>query len=250
MTSPNIKTTHAFTTRLGGVSTGIYDSLNLAQKAGDNIDNVKENYSRLCAALGISKDDLVCSTQVHGTDIRLITRDDCGRLLQNNPYKADGLISRTPGAALMIFTADCVPILLYDPVKKAAGAFHAGWRGTVSNIAGIAVSKFCESFGSSPADIKAAIGPCISKCCFETHNDVADALRSALGQSANSCFTQTADKFMIDLKQTNRIFLSKAGVTDINISDECTSCSSEKYWSHRKTKGERGTQAAIILIDN
>jgi len=250
MTSPNINTTHAFTTRFGGVSTGIYSSLNLAQKAGDNINNVIENYSRLCTALGISKDDLVCSTQVHGTDIRLITRDDCGMLLQDNPHKADGLISKNPGAALMVFTADCVPILLYDPVKKVAGAVHAGWRGTASNIAGIAVSKICYTFGSSPADIKAAIGPCISKCCFETHNDVADALQNALGQIANNCISQSAGKFMIDLKETNRIFLERAGVTDITISDECTSCSPDKYWSHRKTKGKRGSQAAIILVDN
>jgi len=250
MTSPNINTTHAFTTRAGGVSSGIYKSLNLAQKAGDDIANVKENYSRLCSALNISPDDLICSTQVHGTNIRKVTRHDCGLLLQTNPHKADGLITESPHAALMVFTADCVPILLYDPVKKAAGAVHAGWRGTVADIAGITIENMVNSFGCSPADIKAAIGPCISKCCFETDSDVSDAIKSALGQDASNCFTKKDNKYMIDLKEANRILLSRAGLTDIAVSDECTSCLPDKYWSHRKTKGERGTQAAIILTEN
>jgi len=250
MTSPNIKTAHAFTTRLGGVSSGIYKSLNLAQRAGDDINNVRENYSRLCSALDISTDDLVCSTQVHGVNIRTITRDDCGKLLLPNPHEADALITQSPHAALMVFTADCVPILLYDPVKKAAGAVHAGWRGTAADIAGKTINKMITGFGCSPADICAAIGPCISKCCFETDNDVPDALVSSLGSTASSCFIKKDNKFMIDLKEANRLFLSRAGVRNIAVSNECTSCLPDKYWSHRKTKGRRGTQAAIILLNN
>jgi len=250
MTSPNIKTTHAFTTRFGGVSSGIYESLNLAQRAEDDFNNVEKNYQRLCTALGITTDDLVCSTQVHGTNIRVATLNDCGRLFQPNPHQADGIITQAPGAALMVFTADCVPILLYDPVKKAAGAVHAGWRGTAADITGIAVNKMVDEFGCSPADIKAAIGPCISKCCFETDNDVADALTDALAESAADCFSKRNNKYLVDLKEANRVFLSRAGVSDISISDECTFCSFEKYWSHRKTSGKRGSQAAIIIIDN
>ena len=248
MTSPNINTVHAFTTRFGGVSTGIYESLNLAQKAGDDI-NVKENYARLCKALDISTDSLVCSTQVHGTTIRLASNDDCGNLLKPNPHKADALITQTPNVALMVFTADCVPILLFDPVRKVAGAVHAGWRGTAADIAGIAVLKMRESFGSYPADIKAAIGPCISKCCFETDEDVPAALLKTLSDNADSCYKKTGNKYMVDLKEANRILLTKAGVTDIVLSDECTCCSFDKYWSHRKTKGKRGTQAAIIMLN-
>jgi len=250
MTSPNIKTTHAFTTRIGGVSTGIYDSLNFAQKAGDNIEHVRENYSRLCTALKITTNDIVCSTQVHGTNIRTISRDDCGKLLQKNPHKADALITQSPHVALMVFTADCVPILLYDPVKKVAGAVHAGWRGTVADIAGKTIKKMTEVFNCSPSDIKAAIGPCISKCCFETDKDVSDALIDSLGSAASNCFTKKDSKFMIDLKEANRIYLSKSGLTDISISNECTSCLPDKYWSHRKTKGFRGSQVAIILIND
>jgi len=254
MISPNIDTPHAFTTRFGGVSSGIYGSLNLAQRAGDDLDNVRENYDRLCKALDISVDDIVCSNQVHGTHIRVATRDDRGGLFVAgqgsgvNPNQADGILTQTPGVAPMVFTADCVPILLYDSVNNVAGAVHAGWRSTVSDIAGTAVRKMVSEFGCQAADIKAAIGPCISKCCFETDADVADAMRDAMPDTADTCFVQCNEKYMVDLKAANRIFLENAGVTDIVISNECTSCSSDKYWSHRKTGGQRGSQAAVIAI--
>jgi len=248
MTSPNITTAHAFTTRIGGVSSGIYKSLNLSQSGSDDKNNVKENYSLLCKTIGISPDDIVCSNQVHGTNIRVVTKEDCGFLFKPNPNEADGLITQTPGVALMVFTADCVPVLLYDPVKKVAGAIHAGWRSTVANIVGITVRTMICEFGCSPTDIQAAIGPCISKCCFLTDNDVADAISEALPVTSKECISRQDDKFMIDLKEANRILLANTGITDINISDECTSCRSDKYWSHRKTQGNRGSQAAIIMV--
>jgi len=247
-TAPNIPFTHAFTTRYGGVSSGIFESLNLAQRGEDDFENVEENYSRLCNALDITTDDIVCSTQVHGTHIRVITGYDRGKLFKPEPEQADGLMTWTPGVALMVFTADCVPILLCDPVKKAVAAIHAGWRSTATDIAGIAVRQMVEEFASSPADIRAAIGPCISKCCFETDPDVPTAILTTLPEAASTCFTQHGTKYMVDLKETNRLLLEKAGVTNINISDECTSCLSDKYWSHRKTKGQRGSQVAIIVI--
>jgi len=252
MTASNIPATHAFTTRIGGVSKGIYESLNLAQRADDGFDNVKENYSRLCCALGISTDDLVCSTQVHGTFIRKVTYEDCGELFKPNPHEADALITQTPGVALMVFVADCLPILLYDPVQRVAGAIHAGWRSTVANIAGLTIEKMKNEYGCSPADICAAIGPCISKCCFETDSDVIGALQEALGKDSESCYSkkspnQKNQKFLVDLKETNHILLKSTGVTNIVISDECTSCLYDKYWSHRKTQGKRGSQAAVIV---
>jgi len=248
MTSPNIKVRHAFTTRIGGVSSGIYESLNLAQKAGDDFEKVKENYSIICRAIGIDTEDIVCSTQVHGTHIRVVSRSDCGKLFLPNPHQADGLITQSPGVALMVFTADCVPILLHDPVKEIAGAVHAGWRSTVANITGIAVEKMVNEFACKPVDIKAAIGPCISKCCFETDADVADALYEALNEDANNCLSKHGSKYFIDLKEANRLLLEKAGLIDIIVSDECTSCLADKYWSHRKTQGQRGSQAALIVI--
>jgi len=252
MTAPNIDATHGFTTRYGGVSCGIYESLNLAQRAGDDPENVKENYLRLCKTLGISTDDIVCSAQVHGTHIRCVTKEDCGALFQPEPqpltprYEGDALITNTPGVALMVFTADCVPVLLFDPVKNATGAVHAGWRGTVAGIAEKAVKMMTNEYGCSPADIHAAIGPCISGCCFETDADVADAVTIVLNEKAGSCISKKGNKFLVDLKEVNRIILSNAGLTNITVSDECTSCLCDKYWSHRKTNGRRGTQAAVI----
>jgi len=248
MTSVNIATAHAFTTRFGGVSSGIYESLNLAQRSDDCFDNFKENYSRLCCVLSISPEDLVCSNQVHGTHVRVVTHDDCGKLFKSNPHNADALITNTPGIALMVFVADCVPILLFDPVKRVAGAVHAGWRGTAANIAGITVLKMISEFGCSPADINAAIGPCITKCCFETDSDVADAVKEALKEDSKHCLSQNGKKYNVDLKETNHILLKRAGIENIIISDECTSCNSNKYWSHRKTKGKRGSQAAVIMV--
>ncbi|MCL2248490.1 MAG: peptidoglycan editing factor PgeF [Oscillospiraceae bacterium] len=240
MASPNISAAHAFTTRLGGVSTGILSSLNLSQSAGDKPDNVKENYDLLCKALGIESRDLVCNSQVHGTDIRIATLGDTGKLFERGAPKADGLITNSPGVALMVFSADCVPILLHDPVKNVIGAVHAGWRGTASNIVGCAITKMETVFSCKPSDIRAAIGPCISKCCFETDDDVASAL--------SNVSTKCGEKYMVDLKKSNMLSLEKAGVHDIVVSNECTSCSSDKYWSHRKTKGKRGTQAALITL--
>jgi hypothetical protein len=248
MTSPNITTAHAFTTRVGGVSSGLYESLNLAQGTEDCFDNVKENYSRLCDALGISLEDIVCSTQVHGTRVRVVTRDDCGKLFKSNPQNADALITNIPEIALLVFIADCVPILLYDPVKRVAGAVHAGWRGTAENIAGTAVQKMISEFGCSPSVIHAAIGPCISSCCYETDANVADAIKEMLGDNSKQCLSQKGNKYNVDLKETNRILLKNAEIVNISISDECTSCSSDKYWSHRKTQGKRGSQVAVIMI--
>jgi len=250
MTSPNIHTTHAFTTRFGGVSTGIFASLNLAHRTGDDPENVIENYVLVCRALNITTNDIVCSNQVHGVHIRVVSHDDRCRLFKPSLNKADGLITQTRGVALMIFIADCVPILLHDPVKNVIGAVHAGWRGTASDIAGTAVRKMENDFGCSPADIRAAIGPCISKCCYETDADVAEAIRKSLPETAIRCIAPHGKKYMVDLKEANRLLLTGAGLRDIAISDECTSCSSDKYWSHRKTNGRRGSQAAVILIHN
>ena len=246
MTAPNIETAHAFTTRFGGVSGGVYETLNLGQNLGDDPECVKENYRRLCNALGISEADIVCQRQVHGADVRVVTDTDRGKLYSVTDNEGDGLITASPDVALTVFTADCAAILLYDAVCGVIGAVHAGWRGTAADIAGAAVRKMAGEFGCT--DIKAAVGPCISKCCFETDSDVADALYGALGTQADKCLERRGDKFMVDIKEANRLTLIRAGLKagNIAISDECTFCRSDKYWSHRRTKGIRGTQAAII----
>ena len=248
MTSPNISCRHAFTTRFGGVSDGIYSSLNLGQSLGDDINNVKDNYGIICDTLKISVDDIVKSRQMHGTDIRIVTEKDRAKLFDTEIPAADGLVTNNKNIALIIYTADCVPILLHDPVNKVIGAVHAGWRSTVENIAGKAIQTMIEEFGCSPENIKAAIGPCISVCCFETSQDVPDALRNALGKLADNCIKPHNEKFMVDLKEANRQMLVNAFVEDIKISDECTSCNTDKYWSHRKLNIQRGSQASIITL--
>jgi YfiH family protein len=246
MTAPNIAAAHAFTTRAGGVSQGVYSSLNLGQNRGDDPVCVRENYLRISRALDIHYEDIVCFRQVHGNCVKVVTREDRGGIFIASPREADGIVTQEDGVALMVFSADCVPILLHDPVRGVIGAVHAGWRGTAADIAGEAVRRMQDVFGC--ADIHAAIGPCISKCCFETDIDVRDALYNVLGDETGSFVEIRGSKFMIDLKEANRRLLGRAGVRDIEISDECTFCNPDKYWSHRRMKTGRGSQAAIIAI--
>ena len=247
MTAQNIKTKHAFTTRIGGASRGIYSSLNLGQNLSDEHAHVKDNYALVCSALGIKEEYIVCSKQIHGAIVRVVTREDRGRLYECSEPEADALITRDSGVALVVFVSDCVPILLHDPVRRVIGAVHAGWRGTAADITGVAVQRMSDEFGCLPADIRAAIGPSISACCYETDRDVADAMQSRLSENADTVISMRGEKYMVDLKEANRLLLRKAGVCEITISDECTSCSSEKYWSHRRTNGRRGSQTAIIV---
>lgn len=243
---------HGFSTRYGGVSTGIYASLNLGANRGDDRAAVRENYRRFCGAIGANLDNMVFSSQVHGEIIRTVTLADAGKGLDLEPdFDADGLITDIPGLPLVIFSADCLPILLCDPKRRVISAVHAGWRGTALGIATRAVEKMRDCYGCDPADILAAIGPGISRCCFETHEDVPNAMTEAVGASALRCIeVLPTGKFRVDLKGLNALRLAHAGVARANIavSDDCTACLSDQYWSHRVTQGARGSQAAIIQL--
>lgn len=250
MTAPNISARHGFTTRFGGVSTGDYASLNLRVSCGDRIENVAENYNILGNALDIDLNRAVFSRQVHKDTVRVCSENDRQPPVSPVPYEADALVTNIPQMPIMIFSADCTPILFHDPVKKVIGAAHAGWRGTVLDIAGKTVKKMVSEFGCDPGNICAAIGPCISQCCFETGSEVYNALKDILGDEADSFATPKQNgKFMTDLKGANRRLLEKAGVSNIEISEECTMCSHEKYWSHRITGEARGVQASVIVLD-
>lgn len=242
---------HGFSTRLGGVSEGIYDSLNLGLHRGDEPERVEENFRRFTAAIGADFEGLVLSNQVHGNTVRTITAADRGRGLQRPLWEADGLITDIPGVCLTIFTADCLPVLLYDPVRRVVSAVHAGWRGTAMGIAGEAVKAMVERYGSCPGDILAAIGPGISLCCFETDEDVPNAMTEALGASAlHHIEVRDSGKFHVDLKGMNALRLEKAGLSPdhIAVSDACTMCQHDRFWSHRYTRGQRGSQAAMIQL--
>ena len=149
--------------------------------------------------------------------------------------------------ALVIYTADCTPILLHDPVTGAVGAAHAGWRGTAMGIAGKTAETMVREFGCDPKNIRAAIGPNISFCCVESVRDVPQAMIAALGEEAKPFIRPNGDKYYVNLKEINALWLRKAGVEHIEISDACTVCQSDRFWSHRVTRGERGSQGAVIV---
>ena len=252
MTSPAIKSRHAFTTRIGGVSTGIHESFNLGESRGDEPSLVEENYRRLEKVLGVGQGEFVFSRQIHTDNVRVVTEKDAHKLFDPVPYEADALITARRGVPLMIFIADCVPVLLEDSEAGVIAAVHCGWRSSVMDILGKTVRKMCE-MGAVPERIGAAIGPSIGSCCFETGAEVPEAIDNWLGQDATGFYQPeegVPGKFLVDLRGANRQRLVSLGLPERNISasDECTMCKCEKYWSHRATKGQRGSQAAVIVM--
>lgn len=243
---------HGFSTRLGGVSTGVWTSMNLGTTRGDHPDHVRENYRRFCAAVGADTGSIVMSRQVHGDTVRVVTTADIRHdLCDDVEYEADGLVTDIPGVALTIFSADCIPILLYDPERRVIAAVHAGWRGTALGIAARAAEKMAAVYGCVPSDLRAAIGPGISSCCFETLADVPNAMTAALGAAALPYLASMSNgKYKVDLKGLNALWLGNAGVPPSHIvSDpECTRCHPEKYWSYRTHRDHRGSQAAMIQL--
>lgn len=248
LTAENIPVPHGFTGRIGGVSEGYLSSLNLGMHRGDDPENVVKNYDIVGNALGFSPEKLVLANQIHSDIVRVVTEEDCLGSLSHQAYpECDALVTNTPGVAIAVFTADCTPILYYDPVTGAVGAAHAGWRGTAAGIAAKVVDTMVSAFGCNPSDIRAAIGPNIGSCCFETHADVPQAMLAALGDAARPYIFPQGEKFRVDLKGINAHFLRRAGVENIKIAKECTVCESHRFWSHRATKGKRGSQIAVII---
>lgn len=237
---------HGFTTRLGGVSTGVLDSLNLGMNRGDKPENVAENYRRLGEAVGFDPTRTVLTRQTHSNVVRSVTKADCNGLDHRSYPECDALVTNEPGLTLVVFTADCTPILFYDPITGAVGAAHAGWRGTAADIAGKTVEAMVHNFGCRAENICAAIGPNIGPCHFETDGDVPEAMVAALGEQAEAFIRKKGEKYHLDLKQINAQFLRRAGVAQIDISGECTYCCHDLFWSHRYTAGERGSQGAVI----
>ena len=247
LTAEGISAAHCFTTRHGGVSTGSQSSLNLAIGRGDSMENVERNLHILGDALGFDPEKMVMTMQIHSDIVRVVSDADCCGLCHRNYPQCDGLVTNTPGVALMIFTADCTPLLFHDPVTGAVGAAHAGWRGTAQAIGSRVVEAMVTNFGSKPQDIRAAIGPNVGMCHFETDADVPTAMVEAFGSEANEYIEKKGEKYFLDLKAINALVLRRAGVEHIEISDACTMCQPDRFWSHRVTKGDRGSQGAIIV---
>ncbi len=243
---------HGFSTRQGGVSPAPWDSLNLAIGRADGMEAVQENYHRFCSAASVDSRQVVMPQQTHSTNIRHVTADDAGKgLWRARDYQeVDALITNETGLSLVVFSADCGIILLYDPVHHAAGAVHAGWRGCANGIPEKTVAAMKTAFGSDPAQLQAAIGPCIGQCCFETDSDVPEAMRTALGADAEPYLQWRDPKFHVDLEGLNRQWLLRAGLLPdhIDTCGLCTACHPELFWSHRKMGEQRGAQVALISL--
>lgn len=236
---------HAITTRHGGVSTGRYSSLNLTTGTGDDPRAVGENLARVCAALGLRRDDLVSPNQRHTANVRRIEQADRGQVYTGY----DVFITDQPGVPLLLRYADCTPVLLYDPVRRAAAVIHSGWRGTVQGATRAAVEALGQAYGSRPADLVAGIGPSIGPCCYEVGEDVTDAVRAVFDRPdalLPASAGQARRRF--DLWAANRRWLIEAGVRQIEVAGLCTACRVDEFYSYRAEKGKTGHFGAVMAL--
>lgn len=247
---------HAFSTRLGGVSEGEFTSMNLAFNRGDNPECVTENYKRLCKSAGFDFESLTASAQDHHTFVRAVTKADrgVGIYKPRDMESVDAIITNETGVTLVTYYADCTPLYFVDTKNRAIGLAHGGWRGTVGRIAEKTIQKMTGLYGTNPADITAAVGPAISVCCYEVDKPCIDNFYALEDLDKEKfIFPKDGGKYMLDLLECNRQILVSAGVKpeNITVSDVCTNCNSELLWSHRATKGHRGTMCAFMcLIEN
>jgi len=247
---------HGFSTRLGGVSEGIYSSLNLGFNRGDADENVIENYERISRSIGVDPKSLVVSDQVHKTDLRKVTKEDLGKgVYRSKDYsEIDGLYTNEPGITLVTAYADCVPLYFVDPVHRAIALSHGGWRGTVGKIGPKTVKTLMEEYGSRPEDLVVVIGPSICQDCYEVSEDVAKEFMAQIPEERFADIvpekTETPGKYQLGLWKANQFFLEEAGVlpSNIHISEVCTCCNSDLFHSHRASKGQRGSLSAFLSL--
>jgi polyphenol oxidase len=213
----------AVTARPGGVSSGVYASLNLSLNVGDDPASVLENRRRLAAGFGARPADFVFAEQVHGTGVRIVGDADRGSgasSLEDAISETDALVTRSPGVVLAILTADCVPIVLHDPVAGVLACVHAGWRGTVAGVSAAAIAAM-QTLGSRPADVIAGVGPAIPRSRYQVGPDVQHAVTQAFGPAPFIQPDSVPDRWHLDLWAANRFVLTEAGVPDpqIHITD-------------------------------
>ncbi len=250
MVSDKISARHMFTTRIGGVSSGVFASWNLGMNRGDDVDALRENYRLAGEILGCGGDDFVVTRQVHGRTVYLATESDRCPVGSDKRMECDGFVTNVKGLPLMIYIADCVPVLMHEPEAGVIAAVHCGWKSSVQDILGAAVEKMC-ALGARPENIRAAIGASIGRCCFECDDDVPEAVEGYLGGDTAGLFEKKPDgKTHVDLRAANERRLLQLGLRgeNIDVSSECTMCLPQKYWSHRATNGVRGSMAAAIVL--
>lgn len=246
---------HGFSTRLGGVSQGYFSTMNLTFTTGDDKDAVFENYRRIGGAMGIRPEDMVLSYQTHTTNIRRVTEEDRGKgITRERDYRdVDGLITDVPGIALVTFYADCVPLYFLDPVHKAIGLSHSGWRGTVERMGAKTVRAMEDAYGSRPEDILACIGPSICQSCYEVSEDVAGQFMEAFPGEAHGSILENGrepGKYQLNLWRANEWVLAEAGIqkAHLAVTNVCTCCNPKVLFSHRASKGKRGNLGAFLEL--
>ena len=242
---------HAFSTRLGGVSEGVFSSMNLGFRRGDKEENVWENYRRICAAAGFDPQKLTASSQDHHTVIRRVTMEQAGIgfTRPRDLESVDGLCTDTPGLTLVTYYADCVPLFFADKRTHAVGAAHSGWRGTVARIGAEMVRRMGKEFSSDPADLIVGIGPSIGPECYEVDQPVADQFLAMQDLDPERFVRPIGEgKYLLDLWECNRRVLASAGIPEENIScaQLCTKCHPDLLYSHRVMGAQRGNLAAMI----
>lgn len=258
---------HAFSTRLGGVSEGIYASMNLSFSRGDDPEAVRENFRRMAEVLEISPEQYVFSAQTHTTNVREATKDDarnrhlfpeacvtgCPVGYTDGYTDVDGLVTNEPGLCLATFYADCVPLFFVDPVRRAIGLSHSGWRGTVGKIGKVTVEKMTKLYGTDPKDVVAAVGPSICQDCYEVSEDVIAQFRENYDEKywENLFYAKENGKYQLNLWEANRIVLQEAGIPSeqIAVTNICTCCNSELLFSHRASQGKRGNLGAFLVLE-
>jgi len=237
---------HAILTRKGGFSKPPFDSLNTGGTVGDDPQAVIKNHQKIYQTLGYDYDTRFDVWQVHGTKI-LCT--DAPRKPGAPHEKADGILTNHQGITLFMRFADCVPILLFDPVQRVIGIIHSGWQGTFKRIAQNAVEKMCNCYGSTPANILAGIGPSICQDCYEVGPEVYQAFLDSFGENGKRYFKLVDESLFVDLWAANRDILQDAGVTKIEIAGLCTACHLEDWYSHRAENGRTGRFGVMMTLE-
>ncbi len=246
---------HLFTTRLGGVSGGMFASMNLSYNRGDDREAVDENFRRVAQALGCGVGDFVCSDQTHTTNVRKVTKADRGKgvVTAKDYTDVDGLITNESGIVLATFYADCVPLYLVDTKNRAIGLSHSGWRGTVGHMGACTLEAMKEAYGTQAGDVVAAIGPSICGDCYEVSGDVAEQFAGAFpnGLAEQVLTPKGGDKYLLDLWKANYFVFLQAGVPKehIYVTDLCTCCNPDYLFSHRASKGKRGNLGAFLGLE-
>lgn len=240
--------THGFFTRLGGVSPEPFDSLNMATTVGDTSENVLENLKRMFDVFGLNLRTRYDGWQYHSRTVIAaeVPRSPSVRY----PLRADGLITNRPEVTLVQRFADCVPVIFYDPVFKAVGICHAGWRGTVDNICSLTLKNMQKLYGSDPKNVLAGIGPSIGPCHFEVKEDVAGPFRQAFGNRFEEICDLRSGRIYLDLWKANRILLEEQGVRKIETAEICTVCHRDEWFSHRGDHGKSGRYGVLITLGN